>query len=167
MLPRRLALIVLSTLAAASLGPAQSVSSSVAANKTTRVNLYHHLGSIEVPSDFIGFVKANWTDAWGGYVESSDGNFRVTWLAGTIQYVRETRKKDILWTKTEEIGQSTVEVSLLRRKKVETLVAKIGWLELSSTVSSAEDEKLFRSIVASYQKERCTTCRSLPFDVPK
>src|SRR5262249_35999892 len=127
----------------------------------SRVNLYPHLGSVEVPNKFTGFVTSNWIDAWAGYLESPDQTLRVEWRAGMIGSVLERRKRDIVWTREEEINTLPAKMILLRNKSGDTLVARVGWLEFAALVKKKEDEQIFTAIVRSYQKERCTTCRSL------
>ncbi len=130
-----------------------------------RINLYHHLGSVEIPATFAGEVKANWTDAWAGYLRSEDGSFEIGWRAGTIVYVRESRKDEIDSISTELHGGNVYDVAVLADKARKTISAKLGRLEFSSMIDTEEEEELFWSILATYQKERCTVCRSLPKNV--
>lgn len=127
-----------------------------------RVNLYYHLGSIEFPADFKGFVTANWIDAWAGYVENKDGSFRIGWAAGTIQFTSETRKKDIVWREEERTPDFLIKWMKLQNKSGDTLIARIDWLEFDASIRNKADEELFKSIVRSFQQKRCVTCLSLP-----
>ncbi len=147
-----------------------SVSSESALTKkqnsgSKRANLYYHLGSIELPNDFSGEVTANWNDAWAGILRSKGDEIKIGWRAGTIEYLREKRKNDIELLRTEIAGTNVYEVAELKEATGKTLVAKIGWLEFSCKVKSDEQEKVFWSILATYEKERCKTCISLPIKV--
>ncbi|HMJ08291.1 MAG TPA: hypothetical protein VK468_04760 [Pyrinomonadaceae bacterium] len=128
-----------------------------------RINLYHHLGSVELPEGFKGYVTANWIDAWAGYIESKDASFKVGWAAGMIQHVSEKRKKDVVWQREITSKDLSFKLSLLRNNKGDTMVARIGWLEFDSSIRSKKDEELFMSVIRSFQKQRCTTCRSFLF----
>ena len=129
-----------------------------------RINIFYHLGSLELPNDFSGEVTADWNDAWAGTVRSKDGTLKIGWRAGTIQYLRETRKNDIESLRTETTGSNVYEVAELKEEVGKTIIAKIDWLEFSCKVDSEAQEDLFWSILATYEKERCTTCRSLPIN---
>ncbi len=133
--------------------------------KTTRINLYYHLGSVEIPTTFSGEVKANWTDAWAGFLRSEDGSFEIGWRAGTIVLVREKRKDEIESIRTELVGDTVYDVVVLSGEKGKTISAKTGWLEFSSLVETTEKEDLFWSVLSTYQKARCKTCRSLPIKI--
>ncbi|HMM80786.1 MAG TPA: hypothetical protein PKC65_12265 [Pyrinomonadaceae bacterium] len=126
----------------------------------SRVNIYHHLGSIQLPPDFAGYVGANWTDAWAGSI--SNGKIAIEWRAGMIEYVLEKRRKEVVSTNIESFGDFNTEFYRLRNKQGDTLVAKIGWLEFSVPISHKEDEALFMTIVRSFKNERCSICRSFP-----
>lgn len=133
--------------------------------KKKRVNLYNHLGSVEIPATFTGNVTANWNDAWAGFLRSEDGSFKIGWRAGTIVYVRESRKDEIESIGTELHGGNVYDVAVLTDKAGKTITAKIGWLEFSSVIDTDEKEELFWSVLATFQKERCTECRLLPIRV--
>lgn len=139
----------------------QQADSPAAANKN-RVNLTFHLGSVELPDGFSGYMGANWIDAWAGMINSSDGKIKIGWQAGLIEYVGVTRAKEIVWRRDDTSQEFPIHWMRLRNKHGDTLVAKIGWLEFSSDLSSKEDEDTFISIVRSFNKGRCSTCRTLP-----
>lgn len=133
----------------------------------SRINIYHHLGSIEVPAGFTGYVGANWIDAWAGAINDPDNGLSIDWRAGIIEYVSEKRKKDFISKEVDSSAGFPVDLSRFRDKRGETLVAKIGWLEFSSSISTEKEKELFLTIVRSFKKERCVTCRSLPFKTQK
>jgi hypothetical protein len=135
------------------------------APKTVRVNIHPHLGSVEIPDGFDGYVGANWNDAWAGSLDSSDGRVKITWRAGIIEYVSEKRKEEIIWRDVENTPDFAIQLARLRNVNGDTLVARIGELEFSSPVSTKDNEDLFLSIVRSFRKERCYRCRSLPFRI--
>lgn len=132
------------------------------AQKETRVNLNYHLGSVVVSSGFKGEVTANWTDAWAGYFQSGTPSIRIGWRAGTIQRVRDNRKAAVIvWEKTEKTSENSIQLTLLRDKDGDILVAKIGDLDFDVLVQNETHEDIFMSLVRSYQKERCRLCPSL------
>ena len=67
----------------------------------TRNNIYHHLGSVELPDGFRGFVRAKWVDAWAGTIESSDSALTIDWRAGLVEKVQNSRHNDIISSYTE------------------------------------------------------------------
>lgn len=133
----------------------------------TRNNIYHHLGSVELLDGFRGFVRAKWVDAWAGTIESSDGALTIDWRAGLVEKVQNSRHSDIISSYTEATPIRTIVWSRLRDREKETLVATIGWLEFSVSLSGSKDEEIFRDIVQSFSKERCITCSSFRFMLPR
>lgn len=133
----------------------------------TRNNIYHHLGSVELPDGFRGFVRAKWVDAWAGTIESSDSALTIDWRAGLVEKVENSRHYDKISSYTETTPFRTVVWSRLRDQDKETLVATIGWLEFSVSLSGSKDEEIFRDIVQSFSKERCIACSSFRFLLPK
>jgi len=133
--------------------------------KKRRLNIYHHLGSVEVPDGFTGYVGANWNDAWAGSIDAPSGGISIDWRAGLIEYVVEKRKKDVISQEVDRTAGFPIDFSRLRDTRGNTLVAKIGWLEFSSLVRTEKEEATFLAIVRSFQKEKCLTCRSLPFKI--
>ena len=157
-----LSLVFLGLFPAIALAQAESVKTPQGTT-SKRVNLYGDiLGSIELPDGFRGFMTADYMDAWAGHIESPDSGFKLNWRAGTIVYLLEDRKQDIEWQKDEKIGETIIRRASLREKDGKTLVTKIGWVEFSSLIRNAKDEKSFTLLVDSYQKNGCKTCRSLP-----
>ena len=118
-----------------------------------RVNLNFILGSVEIPTGFKGYMTANWNDAWAGYIEDKDSTWKIGWAAGLIQYISETRKKELVWQKEETTESNTTKLSLFRNKDGDTLVAKIGWLEFDVAIKNKDDEDLFMSVVRSFKKK--------------
>jgi hypothetical protein len=157
--------IALSLVSCSALASHGQVASNATSKRNTRINIYYHLGSVELPDGFSGYVGANWTDAWGGFIESPKAALRIQWRAGLIEYVLEKRRNEVVWEKEEKLSGFPIKWASLRNKTGNTLVAKIGWLEFSALVSTKEDEETFLSIIRSYKKERCGTCGSLPIRI--
>jgi hypothetical protein len=133
-------------------------------NKTVRVNLYYHLGSIEVPVGYSGYVKADWNDAWAGYVQLPENGLKIEWRAGLIVRVSDKDKNKFVWTAGLELPNLATKIGI-KKGKENTIVATIGDLEFSANVKDENEEHLFLEIINTYQKERCTTCRSLQISV--
>lgn len=134
------------------------VDSSTTSLSKKRFNIAYHLGTVELAKGFKGYITANWIDAWAGYIEDERQELRIGWAAGLIQYVSETRKKEMVWQKEETTRDASIKLSLFRNKSGDTLVARIGWLEFAALVNNKQDEETFMSVVRSFQKERCSTC---------
>ena len=127
-----------------------------------RVNLFH-FGSIEMPENHKGFRTEGFIDAWFGYLESSDGNFKINWAAGLVQSHFENHKKKFLWIKAEKTSNETIKLGLLRLKKVKLLVARIDDIEFVASIKKQSDTDIFMEVVRSYQRDKCDDCRGLPF----
>jgi hypothetical protein len=162
----RLALAVIAILLLTSSSSLAQINSAEATRRTAnkRVNIHGRiLGSIELPSGFRGYMTNDYMDAWAGYIESPDTGFKMNWRAGTIVYVLEDRKKDIVWQRNEGTGNDLITRASLKGKVgQQTLVTKIGWLEFSALIRNPADERTFASLIDSYQRTKCETCLSLP-----
>jgi hypothetical protein len=158
-------LIALAILILAAFGSdAESQVARLPSGKSIRVNLYHHLGSVEIPAGFSGKVDANWIDAWAGTLETQSPRMEIGWRAGTIQYFSEDSelKKRIVWNRLEGTTELPIKLTLFRETGGDLLVARIDQMEFNVKLTGKDDEEIFTSLVRSYRTERCTGCRYLP-----
>ena len=135
--------------------------------KGKRVNLYYHLGSVEVPNGSSGFLTADWNDAWCGYFQMPSDGLRINWCAGLVEKLFEKRKKHFVWIKDESTADLSKKSGLIKEKGKSTIVAAIGDIEFSAAIDSETDQELFFEVIRSYSRERCSSCTSLPREVQR
>jgi hypothetical protein len=140
-----------------------------------RFNIYSHLGSVALPEGYEGVLTRNFTDAWSGHIETKEGEFTIYWSAGLVESVFEKYESTLMWTMSRDRGglRFTFGQSLDDGKS--TLMAKIrilpftrdgesfpggDYIQFSAVASDERQRRAFDSIVVSYQRERCTTCRN-------
>lgn len=128
-----------------------------------RFTIYYHLGSVELPEGYKGYITTNWNDAWLGYIESPKSNFKIGWAGGLVESLFEKYKKNLVDSETETTLTYSIKFGLFRDKKEETLIASIGDIQFSAIVKDENDKTIFKEIIRSYQKERCETCRSFGY----
>lgn len=128
-----------------------------------RFIIYYHLGSVELLEGYKGYITTNWNDAWLGYIESPEGNFKIGWAGGTVESLFEKYKKNLVETETETNSNYSIKFGLFRDKKEETLIAVIGDLQFSAVVKDENEKAIFKGIIRSYQKEKCESCRSFRY----
>ena len=141
----------------------QALPSKIETSKETpvkRFTIFYHLGSVELPDGYQGYVTTSWVDAWLGYIESPDRSFKIGWAGGLVESLFEKYKKGLVETETETTSNYSIKFALIRDKKVETLIASIGDLQFSGVVKDENDRSIFKKIIRSYQKEKCEICRS-------
>ncbi len=142
---------------------------------TRRFNIYPHLGSVQMPEGYQGFVTKNFVDAWMGRIESNDGKFAIYWGAGLIERVFEKEEGNLLWKKSTERDGLRFIFGHSRTGSENRLLAQIHNLpfsdgkenfpesfriQFSAAVMNDEQINAFNSIVDSYQKAPCEICRS-------
>lgn len=140
-----------------------------------RFNIYYHLGSVQLPEGYQGFITKNFTDAWMGRIESKDGKFVIYWGAGLIERIFEKEKGNLLWKKSTERDGLRFVFGQTRNGSENRLLAQINNLpisdgkenypesfriQFSAAVTNDEQMNAFNSIVDSYQKPRCDACRT-------
>jgi hypothetical protein len=118
------------------------------------------LGSVELPEGYKGYITTSWGDAWLGYIESPESNFKIGWAGGLVESLFEKYKKNLVGTETETTSNYSIKFGLVRDKKEETLIARIGDIQFSAIVKDENDKVIFKEIICSYQKEKCEGCRS-------
>ena len=128
-----------------------------------RVNIYFHLGSIELPEGYKAYYGKGFTDAWLGWIESSNSKFKINWVAGTVETLFDKQKKEFKWIKTETTTQNTIKFGLIQDKKYDRIVAAIGWIEFTAISNEEKEQNLFMEVIRSYQKEKCDYCRTALF----
>lgn len=132
-----------------------------------RFTIYYHLGSVELPEGYKGYLTTSWVDAWLGYIESPEGNLKIGWAGGLVESLFEKYKKDLVETETEITSNYSIKFGLFRDKKEEMLIAVIGDLQFSAMVKDQRDKAIFKEIIRSYQKEKCESCRSFGYKTQK
>ena len=155
-----IALLIL--LALSTFGLSQGSTETASGTKSRRFNLYYHLGSIELLNDFTGEVTSDWNDAWLGSLSSKKGKLRIAWSAGLVQSILDDRKDDIELADARLLGDNVFEVFILKEASGKTVVARYGRLQFQCKVDAIDQEALFFAILATYKKERCESCLSLP-----
>lgn len=120
-------------------------------------------GFIIIPDGFKACRTEGFIDAWFGYIESQETDFKMNFAAGTVESLFEKYKKQIVWTKVEGEDKKQIKFGLLRKKKEETMLASTGWIQFSSQVKNESDKDLFMNLVRSYSREKCDDCRWLPY----
>lgn len=109
-------------------------------------------GFVTLPDGFKVIRTKNWADAWLGYIESADGKLKISFGAGMVESLFTTYKKKFLWTRTEGTS-NLINIGWLRIKKVDTLVARTGWIEFSAPIKQETDKEIFMEIVRSYSRK--------------
>jgi len=128
-----------------------------------RVNLYSHLGTVLLPDGFEGALTSDWNDAWGGYMQSRNGDFRILWSAGLIERPLEKLAIQISWSKPQQIGDTSIVLGEGKTKSANFLVADIGRypIHFVARIKNDSDKETFLKIINSYKAERCPVCKSL------
>jgi len=129
--------------------PGPSPSSEQTKTNWARLDPY---GFVDLPNDFKITDRGGRIDWWYGNIKSADEKFVIHFAAGMVGSAFEENKKYIVWTKEDKTGSLPIKTALMRKNKVESLLAKVGWIQFSARVATDAERELFIEIVRSYRK---------------
>jgi thiol-disulfide isomerase/thioredoxin len=126
-------------------------------NKEIQVQLTP-FGYISLPKGYWTFMDADYMDAWGGLIESLNGDFKIRFSDGIIVSVFDGEDKNIKWKKELKTENYSINYALTDNGKTKRVLAKIKSANFSALIENDSDVIKFLEIISKYRIGRCEKC---------
>ncbi len=123
-------------------------------NKEIEVQLTP-FGYISLPKGYWAFMDADYMDAWGGFIESLNEDFKIRFSDGTVVSVFDGEDKNIKWKKELKTENYSIIYALTDDGKTKHILAKIESANFSAQIQNDSEIDMFLKIISQYRTGRC------------
>ena len=153
-----LLVIMIFTFVGSGHGQASSYGKATATKSAKRKVRLAPVGYILLPKGYKVFREVRHRDTWHGYIESSDGSFRIDYWGGMVQSPFENGKDKFVWVKRENIAKRVLKYGLKHMEDGDVVAASVPWLNFTAPIKREGDMDLFLEIVRSHRMKQCKDC---------
>lgn len=115
-------------------------------------------GYISLPKGYWAFMDYDMMDAWGGGIETLNGDFKIRFSDGLIVSIFDSEDKNIKWKKELKTENYSIIYALADDGKTKRILAKIGDANFATDFQNDADIDKFLDIIGKYRTGKCEKC---------